>query len=230
MAGDSASMPTQQGVGCDEPAGSVPSRQGRRDRTEQGPVLIGEGWSAVLAVQDCELVAQHDDLKVLRASQTHRQACQRHEQPIQNATHRTPGCNRTMPRQRTRPHFGHPHVDLSLCGPMLSPRVPHHVPIPGPRMERETPGQRLRPNYGHPQGGLRRDSTTRRQSSGSWNRVLSLTGYCAGSGGPCLGQRDSRTETGPPQEAGSHPSRQFVGPEPRGPTRMTIRGAAESTH
>ena len=41
-------------------------------------------------------------------------------------------------------------VDLSLCGPMLSPRVPHHVPIPGPRMERETPGQRPRPNYGHP--------------------------------------------------------------------------------
>ena len=41
-------------------------------------------------------------------------------------------------------------VDLSLCGPMLSPRVPHHVSIPGPRMERETPGQRPRPNYGHP--------------------------------------------------------------------------------
>ena len=42
-------------------------------------------------------------------------------------------------------------VDLPRCGPMLSPRVPHHVPIPGPRMERETPGQRPRPNYGHPQ-------------------------------------------------------------------------------
>ena len=37
------------------------------------------------------------------------------------------------------------------CGPMLSPRVPNLVPIPGPRMERETPGQRPRPNYGHPQ-------------------------------------------------------------------------------
>ena len=35
-------------------------------------------------------------------------------------------------------------------GPMLSPRVPNLVPIPGPRMERETPGQRPRPNYGHP--------------------------------------------------------------------------------
>ena len=41
-------------------------------------------------------------------------------------------------------------VDLQRCGPMLSPRVPNLVPIPGPRMERETPGQRPRPNYGHP--------------------------------------------------------------------------------
>ena len=43
-------------------------------------------------------------------------------------------------------------VDLPRWGPMLSPRVPNLVPIPGPRMERETPGQRPRPNYGHPQG------------------------------------------------------------------------------
>ena len=42
-------------------------------------------------------------------------------------------------------------VELPRCGPMLSPRVPNFVPIPGPRMERETPGQRPRPNYGHPQ-------------------------------------------------------------------------------
>ena len=42
-------------------------------------------------------------------------------------------------------------VDLPRCGPMLSPRVPNLVPIPGPRMERETPGQRPRPNNGHPQ-------------------------------------------------------------------------------
>ena len=41
-------------------------------------------------------------------------------------------------------------VEVPRCGPMLSPRVPNLVPIPGPRMERETPGQRPRPNYGHP--------------------------------------------------------------------------------
>ena len=44
-------------------------------------------------------------------------------------------------------------VDLPRWGPMLSPRVPNLVPIPGPRKERETPSQRPRPNYGHPQAG-----------------------------------------------------------------------------
>ena len=42
-------------------------------------------------------------------------------------------------------------VVLPRWGPMLSPRVPNLVPIPGPRMERETPGQRPRRNHGHPQ-------------------------------------------------------------------------------
>ena len=50
-------------------------------------------------------------------------------------------------------------VDLPRCGPMLSPRVPNLVPIPGPWMQRETPGQRPRPNYGHPQDLLKAMST-----------------------------------------------------------------------
>ena len=41
----------------------------RRDGAEQGPVLAGEDRPVVLSVQECDLVAQHDDLKVLRASQ-----------------------------------------------------------------------------------------------------------------------------------------------------------------
>ena len=45
----------------------------------------------------------------------------------------------------------HTTIFWAPTGPMLSPRVPNLVPIPGPRMERETPGQRTRPNYGHPQ-------------------------------------------------------------------------------
>ena len=76
-----SSVPAQQRFRRDEPAGSPPSGQGRRDRTEQGPVLLREGWSAVLAVEDGELVAQHDDLEVLRGTREHSQACQRHQQP-----------------------------------------------------------------------------------------------------------------------------------------------------
>ena len=110
VAGDSPSVPTQQRLWCDEPASSLRSRQGRRNSAQQGPVLVGEGWTVVQAVQHCELVTQHDDLKVLRTSRAHSQAGQRHEQPIQNATHGTPACRRIMPGQRTRPYFGHPHA------------------------------------------------------------------------------------------------------------------------
>ena len=63
----------------------------RRDSAQQRPVLVGEGWSVVLSVQDCDLVAQHDDLEVLRASQAHSQPCQQREEPVQNATHEAPG-------------------------------------------------------------------------------------------------------------------------------------------
>ena len=47
----------------------------------------------------------------------------------------------------------HTTIFWAPTGPMLSPRVPNLVPMPGPRMARETPGQRPRPNYGHPHGG-----------------------------------------------------------------------------
>ena len=58
-------------------------------------------------------------------------------------------------------------VDLPRWGPMLSPRVPNLVPIPGPRMERETPGGSVPVRlishdrgFGHPQGALRRVMVT----------------------------------------------------------------------
>ena len=123
VAGDSASMPTQQGLWCNEPAGSLRSGQGRRDGAEQGPILVGERWSVVLSAQDCELVAKHDDLKVLRASR----ARQRHEQPVQNATHRTPGCKRIMPGQRARPYFWHPQAGISWTACSIPPS--RHDPV-----------------------------------------------------------------------------------------------------
>ena len=65
VACDPLSVPTQQRFWCDEPVRSPPSEQDRRDSTGQGSVLLREGWSVVQAVQHCELVTQHDDLKVL---------------------------------------------------------------------------------------------------------------------------------------------------------------------
>ena len=48
---------------------SHPARLGRgSDRCEQAPVGVGELGAVDLSAQDCELVAQHDDLEALRAS------------------------------------------------------------------------------------------------------------------------------------------------------------------
>ena len=70
--------------------------------------------------------------------------------PPSLAQHRSCRRSSTSSSLPFRTHMGAENsavvVDLPRCGPILSPRVPHHVPIPGPRMERETPRQRLRPN------------------------------------------------------------------------------------
>ena len=72
--------------------------------------FASQGADPVVSVQHCELVTQHDDPEVLRASRAHSQACQRHQQPVQDATHGLPGCKRIMPGQRARPYFGHPQA------------------------------------------------------------------------------------------------------------------------
>ena len=43
VAGNPASVPAQQRLCCDDPAGSLRSGWGGRDCTQQGPVLVGEG-------------------------------------------------------------------------------------------------------------------------------------------------------------------------------------------
>ena len=70
---------------------SARSRERGRDRAEQAPVGVGELGSIDLAAQHSELVAQHDDLEVLRAAATHRQPCQQREEPVKDATHEAPG-------------------------------------------------------------------------------------------------------------------------------------------
>ena len=73
---DAAPLLTQQRVGGDQPPGSARSRERGRDRCEQAPAGVGELGSVDLAAQHSELVAQHDDLKVLRAARTHSEPSQ----------------------------------------------------------------------------------------------------------------------------------------------------------
>ena len=47
------------------PTGSTRSRERSRNHPEQAPVGVGELGAVNLAAQHSELVAQHDDLKVL---------------------------------------------------------------------------------------------------------------------------------------------------------------------
>ena len=77
VSGGSPPVPAQQGLWRHEPASSLRSGQGRRDSTQQGPVLFGLLRSVVAAVQHAELVPQDDDLDFLRAPATHRQPCPR---------------------------------------------------------------------------------------------------------------------------------------------------------
>ena len=65
---DAAPVPTQQRVGGDQPPGSARSRERGRDRAEQAPIGVGELGSVDLSTQHSELVARHDDLKVLPAA------------------------------------------------------------------------------------------------------------------------------------------------------------------
>ena len=66
--GDAASVPAQQRVGGDQPPDSARSRERGRNRSEKAPVGVGELGSVDLPAQHSELVAQHDDLEVLRAA------------------------------------------------------------------------------------------------------------------------------------------------------------------
>ena len=127
---------------------SQPARCRRGKAAAMAPsrarVLVGERWSVVLSAQVCEFVAKHDDLEVLRVSRAQSQACQRGEEPVQNATHATPGSGASHPFSAPRPSsathagcsasclvsahdriFGHPQVPAGCDrgGPALPPRT-----------------------------------------------------------------------------------------------------------
>ena len=121
-------VPAQQCVGGDQPPGSARSWERRRYRFEQAPVGVGEFGAVdlVLAAQHTELVAQHDDLKVLRAARTYSEANQRNEEAVDDAVHEDPASARIAAGQRPRPSFRHPQAQLRH-GPgriIYRPRVP----------------------------------------------------------------------------------------------------------
>lgn len=66
--GDPLAVPAQQRLGRDDPAVAESAGERRGDRCEQGAVVVAEGRPADLTAQDLNLVAQHDDLEVLRAT------------------------------------------------------------------------------------------------------------------------------------------------------------------
>lgn len=57
MAGDSLAVPTQQGLGCDDPALPDSAGERRGDRVEKGPVAVDDGRPVDLAAEHLELVA-----------------------------------------------------------------------------------------------------------------------------------------------------------------------------
>jgi hypothetical protein len=61
-------VPAQQRLGCHDPVFAQPTGECCGDRAEHRSVVVGEGRPANLAAEYLNLVAQHDDLQVLRAS------------------------------------------------------------------------------------------------------------------------------------------------------------------
>ena len=57
VSGDAASVPTEQGVGGDDPSDTSWARERSCDRAEKGPVIVGRLRLFDLAAQDGELVA-----------------------------------------------------------------------------------------------------------------------------------------------------------------------------
>ena len=90
-----------------------------------GGVGAGGRWSAVLSAQDCELVAQHDDLKILRAARTHSEASQPNQQAVDNAAHEDSASAPIAAGRQPRPSFRHPHASTSNSAPVPASEAEH---------------------------------------------------------------------------------------------------------
>lgn len=107
-----SAVPPQQGLGGDDPSLAESPWQRLRDRAQQSPVIVFDSRSQELASQHCELVAQHDDLEVLRPSRPDRQTDEPNDEAIQGATHEPPSA-RVRAGQPSRPSFRHPQATFT---------------------------------------------------------------------------------------------------------------------
>ncbi len=57
MAGDESSVPSQEGVGGDDPASSVWAGERGGDGAEQGPIIVVDFGSVDLSAEDADFVA-----------------------------------------------------------------------------------------------------------------------------------------------------------------------------
>ncbi len=83
----SAAMPTQQRLGSHQPASIPRTWEGLSDRAKQAPVIVAQLRAVYLSIQHAQLVAQRDDLEILRAARTNSQACHRRKETVQDTKH-----------------------------------------------------------------------------------------------------------------------------------------------
>ncbi len=87
MAGDASSVPSQEGVGGDDPTGSSWAGERGGDGAEQSPIIVVDSGSAELSAQHGELVAEHDDLEFLGAAGSDSETGQAGDEAVENARH-----------------------------------------------------------------------------------------------------------------------------------------------
>ncbi len=87
VTGDAVAMSAKQRLRCDDPAVAESAGERGRDRSEQGPVVIGQFGPIDLSSQHLKLVAEHDDLQLLGASRADCELSEYRYEAVENGKH-----------------------------------------------------------------------------------------------------------------------------------------------
>ena len=79
--GDQLAVPAKDGLGSDQERRPAVLRQESAQRTEPRPIGFAEGWLRLVATQDLELVAQHQDLDLLGPARSEEEQEEREDPP-----------------------------------------------------------------------------------------------------------------------------------------------------